>query len=295
MKNIPITIVCPLFNGRKYIEYLNQSINEQTNVLVQDVLYVVTKTNDGTEEYLDSINAKYITIEKNDFSYSLTREKILYDWVDTKYAIMISQDIKFTDSNVFSRLIDRLDEKVVYVFSRQISDKNNIEKYIRNINYPSQSYTVTINDVSQLGLKAFFASDVCCALDRDVFLNLKGYDNLKLPINQEMYYSKKLLENNYAIGYCADSKIIHYHDYKLKDLYRRYFTVGEFFAYHSEFKKYKAESVGLKLAFKVFISAIKEFNISVLFRLIPDMLARYLGKRNGEKSASRKIKKQINT
>ncbi len=289
MQNSSITVVCPLYNGRKYVEYLNTEINKQININIIDVLYIITKTNDGTEEYLESIGAKYKSIDKDDFSYSLTRELILKEWVTTEKVIMISQDIKFVNNEVFSHLVKAIDtEGVAYAFSRQIADNNSIEKYIRKNNYPMESYCISSNDIQRLGLKAFFASDVCCIINRDVFIKLNGYDQQNIPMNQEMYYSKKLLENGYKIMYCADSKIIHYHNYTLKELDKRYFLVGQFFAQYPEFKKYKAESTGLKLAFKVFFSALFDFNLPVVFRAFPDMLTRYMAKRRGEKSINEK-------
>ena len=44
----------------------------------------------------------------------------------------------------------------------------------------------------------------------------------------------------------------------------------------------------MKLALHVFKSALKDFNIPVLFRFLPDMTSRYLGMRKGKKAMRNK-------
>ena len=47
-----IEIICPLYNGAKYIEELIRSINKQENVDIQKVLFILTDTNDDSEKIL---------------------------------------------------------------------------------------------------------------------------------------------------------------------------------------------------------------------------------------------------
>ena len=69
----------------------------------------------------------------------------------------------------------------------------------------------------------------------------------------------------------------------MKQVYKRYYDIGLFFKQNPEFKEYKATDSGLKLAFYILGQALKHFDIPVLIKWLPDMTARYLGKKKGEK------------
>jgi rhamnosyltransferase len=56
-----------------------------------------------------------------------------------------------------------------------------------------------------------------------------------------------------------------------------------FFKENQYLKKYKVDDAGLKMAFYIFKKSIIEFNLIALIQFFPNMLARYLGKRKGEK------------
>ena len=71
-------------------------------------------------------------------------------------------------------------------FSRQITKYNNIEKYTREKNYPDKSYIVSKKDIKKMGLRTFFFSDASSAIKTSVFKEIGGYDNKKLPINEDM-------------------------------------------------------------------------------------------------------------
>lgn len=99
-----------------------------------------------------------------------------------------------------------------------------------------------------------------------------------------MYYAKKVIDAGYKKAYVAEAVAEHAHHYSFKQLYNRYFQTGIWFAEHPEFDEYKATNSGLSLALYVFKKALFAFNIPVLVRFIPDMLARFLGMKKGKKS-----------
>ena len=131
---------------------------------------------------------------------------------------------------------------------------------------------------------AFFASDAFSAYYRPVFLELCGYDDIHMMMNEDMYYAKKVIDRGFKKAYVATAVVEHSHKYTLKQLYRRYYATGKWFAEHPEFDGYKTTDSGMKLAKHVLGRALREFNIPVLLRFLPDMTSRYLGMKKGKRA-----------
>lgn len=277
-----IDIICPLYNAKKYIENLQQSLEMQKDVNIDKIRYVITNTNDNIEEILDKYNCAYSKIEKKDFSHSLVREKEAYK-SDADIIVFITQDVIIKDEKWLYNLVKGIENgECEAAFSRQLCLNNTIEKYTREKNYPENSYIVSKNDLEKLGLRTFFFSDAAGAIKREIFVKLKGYDGKNLPISEDMYFAYKLIMNDYRIKYEADSEVIHSHKFTLKQLYRRYYDTGKFFKQNSYLDKYGTNGTGANLAKYILKRAIKDKNIKVLIEFIPNMSARFIGMKVGK-------------
>ena len=278
-----ISIICPIYNGEKYIKSLDNSIKLQKNVEIESIKYVLTESNDKSEDILKKVNAYYIKIKPTEFSHSLTRESEAFN-SKGDIIVFISQDVIIKDNNWLYNLTKHImDGSCEAAFSRQICENNSIEKYIRNKNYPAESRVVSKDDLEGLGLITFFFSDVSSAIRKDVFIKLNGYDNKDLIISEDMYIAYKLIMNGYRIRYCADSVVIHSHRFTCRQLFNRYFDTGVFFADNNYLNKYKANSSGFALAKYVLKSSIKDKNMKVLFNILPNFASRYIGMQMGKK------------
>lgn len=282
-----IDVICPLYNAEKYIINLNESIKRQKKVNLNNIKYILTKCSDNTEELLKSIKADYQVINKSDFSHSLTREKQALK-SNADILVFITQDIIIDNDDWLYNLTKDIENgKCQAAYSNQICKNNSIEKYTRELNYPEKSHYVSKKDIPNLQLKTFFFSDASSAIKREIFVKLNGYDGKNLPISEDMYIAYKLIMNGYTIKYCADSKVIHSHDFTAKQLFDRYYLTGQFFRQNEYLNQYKVNSSGFQLAKYVFKRAIKEKNYKVLIKFIPNMSARFLGMKLG------KMKKNI--
>ncbi len=286
-----IEIICPLYNAENYILKLNQSIlNQKTNDEVV-VSYVLTESKDNTEQILIDEKLNYHKIKKEEFSHSLTREFMAMK-SESDIIVFISQDIVIEREDWLENLVKPIREgECSASFSRQLTKYEGIEKYIREKNYPDQSYIRSKDDLEELGMKAFFFSDASSAIKTEVFRSLNGYDHKNLVINEDMYIAFKLISNGHKIKYCADSVVIHSHKFKLKELYDRYYLTGIFMAENSYLDCYGTTKTGGGLAKYVLKRALKEFNVKALFRFVPDMAARWFGMRNGKKHGLKRVEK----
>lgn len=285
---IDIDIVCPVYKGFHYLEPLYKSFLTQKKVNLKNVVFAITDSKDEEmekiREFVKQNNIKNFEVTKEDFSHSLTREKAIREYCESRCVVMLSQDVKLTNDEVFYNLVKDIDSgDTVYNFARQICTNKSIEKYIRKKNYPSESYYVTKDDVENLQLMAFFASDACSAYNRDVFISIGGYGGYDVMMGEDMLYSKIILDAGYKKKYCADAVVEHSHKYTLKQLYKRYYDTGIFHSKVKVFDSYKSTDSGVKLALYVLKEALKHFDLPVLFRWLPDMSARYLGMKKGEK------------
>ena len=277
-----IDIICPLFNASQYIVDLNKSLIEQKKVKINTIHYLLTESNDDSEKILKENKLDYKLIKKQDFSHSLTREKIAMK-SEADILVFITQDIKIEDNLWLYNLTKNIGKNnIVASFSRQISKYNNIEKYTREKNYPDKSRVVSKKDVDALGLNTFFFSDASSAIKKDVFVQLNGYDHKDLPINEDMYIAHKIIMNGYKISYEADSIVYHSHKFSLKDLYNRYKLTGKFFKENSYLDNYGTNKAGGGLAKYILKRAVQDKNVKVLFRFLPDMASRFIGMKVGK-------------
>ena len=277
-----IDIICPLYNAEKYINNLHNNLKKQKNVKIKNINYILTKSNDNTENILKQIDCKYEVIEKQEFSHSLTREKVAMK-SDADILVFITQDIIIEREDWLENLTKCIQgEECEASYSKQTCSNNTIEKYTRERNYPKESFIVSKEDIEEKGLQTFFFSDASSAIKRETFVKLNGYDGKNLPTNEDMYFAFKLITNGYKIKYCADSVVEHSHKFTLKQLYKRYYDTGVFFKQNSYLNKYKVNQAGGGMALYVLKRAIQDKNIPVLIQFIPNMAARFIGMKFGK-------------
>lgn len=283
---IKIDVVCTLFNCGRYIDNLINGIKNQKGVTLGNVVFPITEKGDTSKvkEKISNAGFKWFSVNQSEFSHSLTREKAVLEYCENDIVIMISQDVKFVNDHAFSFLAASIKEDVVYSYGKQVCSAKSIEYYVRKKNYGDKSEIISANDIGRLGLRAFFASDAFCVYHRPTFVELNGYGHVPMMMSEDMFYAKKIIDAGYKKAYVAEAIVEHSHKFTLKQLYRRYYETGKWFAAHPEFNDYKVTDTGLKLAFYVLGQALKHFNIPVLIRWFPDMAARYLGMKKGKKS-----------
>lgn len=278
-----IDIICPLYNAEKYIYSLNSSLMRQENVEINEIKYILTESEDKTEEILKQLKLNYKKISKKEFSHSLVREKSARE-SNADIICFITQDIIIESNNWLENLVEPIiNNEAEATYSRQLTKYNNLEKYTREKNYPDVSMIKTKEDIKLFGLNTFFYSDASSAIKREIFIKLDGYDNKNLPINEDMYIAYKLIMNNYRIKYCANSIIYHSHNFSLKEIYNRYKLTGEFFKQNKYIDNYGTNKSGKNIAKYIFKRILEDKKYLLLFRYPFDMAARYIGMKAGRR------------
>lgn len=277
-----VDIICPVYNGEDCILELDKSLKKQKNVKINSIKYAVTESKDNTEQILKDNNIEYIKIKKEEFSHSRTREKVAKT-CDADIIVFITQDIIIERDDWLYNLTKSIaDGECSASYSRQISKSKGIEKYTREKNYPKNSYITSKKDIEKKGLRTFFFSDASSAISSEIFKKLNYYDEKNLSISEDMYMAYKLIMNDYKIKYVADSVIIHSHNFKFKELYKRYYDTGIFFKENSYLDKYGTNKTGGGMAKYVLKRIIQEKDFGAFIRFWPDMIARFIGMKMGK-------------
>jgi len=293
-----VDIIIPTYKPDKDFDKLvemlvNQSLHPRSIIIMNSV--------EDDEDYLCVPGGKpgdpiqVFNIRKSEFDHGHTRNLgVSHSTAD--YFVCMTQDAIPCDYDVIRNLVETLEKKpnesgehIAMAYARQIPRMHagDIEKITRKFNYPAESTTKTQRDLDKLGIKTFFASNVCCCYDRAVFDKLGGFID-KTDFNEDMMYGAKAIQAGYAIGYCADAQVFHSHNYTARQQYDRNFQLAVSQVLHPEyFGGIKSESEGVKLVKNTAVELVRAGKWTKISELIYMSGAKYLGYRAGRKAGAK--------
>ncbi len=206
----------------------------------------------GTDfkERFKDVLVKHITQEE--FDHGGTRNYGV-SLSQSPFFVMMTDDAVPADDEMLGELLKPFkNEKVGMTYARQLAGKESgvIESYTRIFNYPRESCVKSAENLKTMGIKTFFASNVCAAYRRDIFDELKGFTSHTI-FNEDMIYARGLINAGYSIAYAAKAQVEHSHNYSGPGQFRRNFDLGVSHADHPEvFAGLSTESEGLRLVKK---------------------------------------------
>lgn len=219
-----------------------------------------------------------IHIKKEDFDHGATR-RLGVSVSKAEFFVFMTDDAIPEADTVCELLKPFKDQSVAMSYARQLprDDCREAEKFARSFNYPEESRIKTEKDIKDMGIKAFFASDVCCAYRRSVYDSLGGLVDHAI-FNEDMIYARKVLKNGYAISYSAKAKVVHSHNYGPVAQLRRNFDLGLSQAEHPEvFCGIRSEGEGIRLVRSTAAHLVKTGHIAGLLGLFVSSAAKYTG------------------
>ena len=173
--------------------------------------------------------------------------------------------------------------RIAMTYARQLAGKRagQIESITRDFNYPDKSVTKTAADKDRLGIKTYFASDVCAGYDRSIFEKLGGFES-DVIFDEDMLYAARLIDAGYAVRYCADARVYHAHDYTPMQQLRRNFDSGATQAMYPEvFAGISNESEGIRLVQETARELIRRGRGWLIPELVVQSAFKYAGFRLG--------------
>lgn len=262
-----IDAVIPVYRPDHDFEKLLSMLHGQ-RVPVRRIILMITE--DPRAEYPDF--SAYGDIEchrlaREDFDHGATRnEGVSYS--DADYVLLMTQDAVPADDRLTEKLLSGFrEEGVASVYASQLpkADCREIERFTRQFNYPSESSVKSAEDLPRLGIKTYFCSNVCAMYDRRVMQKLGGFTKHTI-FNEDMIYACAVIRAGYRIGYAAEARVYHSHNYSGREQLRRNFDLAVSQAEHPEvFSGLSSEKEGKSLVKKT----VKHLLSSGRWHLVP--------------------------
>lgn len=279
-----VDVIIPVYKPERGFLTLLEKLQRQT-VPVNRIIIMNTEQKyfdeliQGTSLVPDDHTMIVEHLSKREFDHGRTRNQGVR-LSEADVFLMMTQDAIPADAFLVERLLSQLDgEKVAVAYARQLPgrDSGEVERYVRQFNYPEQSRVKTKEDLPELGIKTFFCSNVCAAYDRKVFDALGGFVSRAI-FNEDMLFAAKAVEAGYGIAYTANAKVYHSHDYTNMQQFHRNFDLGVSQADHPEvFAKYPSESEGIRLVKSMVAYLVKKWKWNKIPHVIMQSGFKYAG------------------
>lgn len=284
MNQKSVDVIIPVYKPTEHLLSVLLWLKKQT-ASVNKVIIINTEEQYWNHFFGDfDILAKYPFIElhhikKEDFDHGGTRN-LGISYSDSEYFLLMTDDAVPADERMVELLLRSFEnERVGMAYARQLPHKrcHTIEKYTRTFNYPPASELKSIEDVKRLGIKTFFASDVCCMYRRSIFDRLQGFITHTI-FNEDMIYARKMLESGYLVAYEAQARVFHSHNYTGIEYLRRNFDIGVSQTDHPEvFGDVKSEGEGIRLVKETASYLIHKLMPWLVIKLVYQSACKYIG------------------
>lgn len=280
-----VDAVIPAYKPGLDLRELVEKLLDQTVRLGRIIIINTDREFFDEKEYLIAPAVEVVHITRHEFDHAGTRDMGLR-MSDADYVLFMTMDAIPKDNYLVEKLLSgfRRADNIAVSYARQLPKKdcNRIEQITREFNYPAQSRVQTSDDIKELGIKAYFCSDVCAMYDTSIYRSLGGF---KAPaiFNEDMVYAAGALDAGYAVSYCADALVYHSHNYTGRQYYRRNFDLGVSQADHPEiFERFNVKGTGMQLVRKSLAQICRSGTPADIIRLVYYSGMKYLGFRKGK-------------
>ncbi len=288
-----VDVIIPVYKPDRRFARLLRMLARQTYP-VNRIIIMNTESRYWKDEAYEGIrNLEIHHLTKEEFDHGGTRNRGAgYGAGDVM--LFMTDDAVPQDNRLVERLVAALKRKgpagetAAAAYARQLPEKdcNAIERFTRNFNYPDKSRVKTRADLPELGIKTYFASNVCCAYRRDIFEGLGGFAERTI-FNEDMIYAAGAVAAGYAVVYAADAKVIHSHNLTLAQQFRRNFDLGVSQADHPEvFGGVSSEGEGVRLVKQTAAWLVRGGKLLLVPSLLAGSGCKWIGYRLGKRYRS---------
>ncbi len=227
-----VSVIVPTFNARQELSALWASLNEQS-LAPAEVLVVDSSSTDGTAELARKLGARVIVIPREEFNHGLTRT-LAGKAASGPILVYLTQDARLAHPEALERLVSYLRrDGIAMAYGRQIAPPgfNPLAALHRLFNYTERSYVFSYEDRHRFGLRTVFASNSFAAYRREALERIGWFP--ALPALEDVHAAARFLKLGYRVAYVAEAQVFHAHAFSLKEEFRRYLTIGRFYANES--------------------------------------------------------------
>ena len=290
-------VIIPVFRPDETFLRLLQMLSRQT-ISIGKLILINTEReywSDAAEALCRKLSAEQNAIggiilrhiSREMFDHAATR-RLGIELSDAPVFVCMTDDAVPADGRLLEHLYDALmrrnAEKVAEAYACQLAreDVRPAEQFTRSFNYPEKSFLKGAEDLERLGIKTFFASNVCCAYRREIYDRLGGFCAHAI-FNEDMIYASEVIRAGFKIAYCAEAKVIHSHNYTSMQQLHRNFDLGMSQAMHPEvFAGLPSEGEGVRLVRNTAGWLVKNGHALQLPGLFVQSACKYAGYRLGK-------------
>ncbi|MHA7965767.1 glycosyltransferase family 2 protein [Paenibacillus sp. CAU 1782] len=295
-----MSVIIPTLNAGPQFRELLIKLREQSCPL-HEIIVIDSESTDGTPEIALENGAKLLTVKRSEFDHGGTRNRAA-EASEGNILMFMTQDAMPENANLIAELTSPLaaallfpmplaetqgrgdqggavEGDIVASYARQLpaASATPIEQLARLSNYPSESHLRSYSDVNQLGLKAFFCSNVCSAIIKDVFFRMGKFQE-PVIFNEDLFMSAKCILNGYKVAYCSEAKVTHSHNYSIKQQFKRFFDNGISLSLNPALNPYRSiGGAGTKLVVDQVKGLIRKNASLHIPRLLLESAAKLLG------------------
>lgn len=274
-----VDIIIPTYKPEKKFDILISRLLRQ-NYPIQKIIIVHTKSGRFPWETVGlSKKISVIEIAPEEFDHGATRNMAV-KLSDAEIVVCMTQDAIPQNDELIEHLVEPFnDERVGCTYARQLPDEDCdlIERYTRQFNYPVEKSIKDIHSVKEMGIKAYFCSNVCAAYRRDYYDEAGGFIK-KAIFNEDMIMAGHMLQLGYKCVYAADAVVIHSHNYSCIQQFKRNFDLAVSQIENPKvFAGIKSENEGIKLVISTAAYLIREKKPWLLVSLIVKSGFKYIG------------------
>lgn len=282
-----VSLIMPTLNAQAYIEPLQNALGQQSFGASELVIFDSEST-DGTPEAFEKAGARVEIVPRQSFHHATVRNRGA-ELAQGDILVFMTQDARPAHPEWLERLIaPLLNGTAAASFARQMPypDANPLERFARLTNYPEVSRVVSAADIERLGIRAFFFSNSCSAIRRNVFEALDGFPTHTI-MNEDMLFAAKLLKSGHRIAYVADAVVEHSHSYNVPQTFRRYFDIGVVFAQaEQDLAGVPLSSEGIRYVSKLFTALLRQGRYAWVPAAFAESAAKWVGVSLGKRHRS---------
>lgn len=282
-----VDVLIPVYKPDRRFARLLAMLGKQT-VKPDRIIVMNTEQSYWREEYRKVPGLEVHHLSREEFNHGATRNQAA-SCSDADVMIFMTDDAVPRDSHLVERLLEALagtgpkGETIAVAYARQLPDKDcrTIERYTRMFNYPAEGTVKTGKDLARLGIKTYFASNVCCAYRKDIFVRQGGFTGHTI-FNEDMIYAAGAIRAGYGVAYEPRAMVVQSHNLSLVQQFRRNFDLAVSQADHPEvFAGVPSEGEGIRLVKRTagYLAASGRFWL--LPALAAGSAAKYLGYKAG--------------
>ena len=288
-KRLTVDVVIPTYKPDRRFARLIRRLGQQTYP-INKIIVVNTEKQDWKPEYCKKVkNLEVHHVSRQEFDHGRTRN-FGASLSQGDIMIFMTDDAIPKGRRLVERLVEALGWKgnlgqtVAVAYGRQMPEKgcHSLERFTRVFNYPDRSSVKTKEDLPRLGIKTYFASNVCCAYRKDIFEKLGGFVEPAI-FNEDMIYAARAVQAGYGIAYTAEGRVIHSHNLTFLQQFRRNFDLAVSQADHPEvFEGILSEGEGIRLIKETGFWLVRRGKIGQIPVLIAGSAWKYAGYRLGK-------------